>query len=196
VIRLGLTGSIASGKSSVLKAFGDLGIPIFSSDEAVHVLYESEAVPLVEQLFPGVTTSGKVDRTELGRRLIGAPEKLRQLEAAIHPLVRARLAKFLADAEASGAALAVADVPLLFETGFDYGFDRIAVTIASDETIRRRALGRAGMSVDKLDAILARQMPQAEKRSRADYVFDTDRPLAETIAEVGRLAATRMRDVI
>ena len=193
MIRLGLTGSIASGKSTALQVFADLGIPIFSSDAVVHELYEAEAVPAVEQLFPGVTTHGKVDRAVLSRRLIADPKALRRLEAAIHPLVRARMAKFLSDAEAGGAALAVVDVPLLFETGFDYGLDKIALTSASDETIRRRALARPGMSVEKLDAILARQMPQAEKRKRADHVFDTDRPIEDTVAEITALVAKLKR---
>ena len=193
MIRLGLTGSIASGKSTALQVFADLGIPIFSSDAVVHELYEAEAVPVVEQLFPGVTTHGKVDRAVLSRRLVADPKALRRLEAAIHPFVRARMAKFLSDAEAGGAALAVVDVPLLFETGFDYGLDKIAVISASDETIRRRALARPGMSVEKLDAILARQMPQAEKRKRADYVFDTDRPIEDTVAEITALVAKLKR---
>jgi dephospho-CoA kinase len=187
VIRLGLTGSIASGKSTILKAFADLGIPVFSSDEAVHALYEGEAVPVVERLFPGVTSHGKIDRAELGRRLVVAPEKLRALEAAVHPLVRARMKDFLTEAEKRGAKLAVVDVPLLFETGFDYGLDKVAVSAASEATIRRRALARPGMTVEKLEAILARQLPQSEKLKRADYVFDTDRPGAETIAAVTAL---------
>jgi len=193
MIRLGLTGSIASGKSTVLKAFADLGIPVFSSDPAVHDLYEGEAVPVVEALFPGVTTDGRIDRAELGRRLVADPGALPRLETVVHPLVRARMAKFLSEAEASGAAIAVVDVPLLFETGFDYGLDGIAVTVARDDTIRRRALARPGMNVQKLDAILARQMPQAEKRKRADHVFDTDRPIEETIAEVAALVAELKR---
>ena len=190
MIRLGLTGSIASGKSTALQVFADLGIPIFSSDAVVHELYEAEAVPVVEQLFPGVTTHGKVDRVALSRRLIADPKALPRLEAAIHPLVRTRMAKFLADAETGGAALAVVDVPLLFETGFDYGLDKIAVISASDETIRRRALARPGMSVEKLDAILARQMPQAEKRKRADYIIDTSGPLDHATAQVAALVAS------
>ena len=193
MIRLGLTGSIASGKSTALQVFADLGVPIFSSDAVVHELYEAEAVPVVERLFPGVTTHGKVDRAVLSRRLVADPKALRRLEATIHPLVRARMAKFLSDAEAGGAALAVVDVPLLFETGFDYGLDKIALTSASDETIRRRALARPGMSVEKLNAILARQMPQAEKRKRADYVFDTDRPIEDTVAEITALVAKLKR---
>ncbi|RYE09131.1 MAG: dephospho-CoA kinase [Hyphomicrobiales bacterium] len=185
--KLGLTGSIASGKSTALAAFAELGVPVFSSDEAVHELYQGEAVPVVEQLFPGVTKDGAIDRVELSKRVLGHPEKLKALESAVHPLVRARIAKFLADAESTGAALAIVDIPLLFEGGHDYGLDRVAVTIAEDETIRKRALARPGMSVDKLDAILARQMPQAEKRKRADYLLYTERSVAATKAAVKAL---------
>jgi len=182
VIKLGLTGSIASGKSTVLASFAALGLPVFSSDATVHALYEGEAVPAVEQLFPGVTTDGRVDRAALSRALVAAPQRLRELEAAIHPLVRKRLASFFAEAENAGAPIAVADVPLLFETGFDYGLDAVVVTHAPDTVLRERALKRPGMSVQKLEAILARQMPQAEKLQRADYVMETDGPLAETQA--------------
>jgi dephospho-CoA kinase len=189
VIRLGLTGAIASGKSTVLAEFAARGIPTFSSDAAVHELYEGEALPVVEQLFPGVTTNGRVDRNELSRRLVLHPEKLRALEAVVHPLVRARLRSFLKDAEARGARLAVADVPLLYETGFDHGFDAVAVTAAPDAMISQRALARPGMSVEKLAAILARQMPQAEKRRRADYMIDTSGSLEETRATVARIIA-------
>ena len=187
MIRLGLTGAIASGKSTALDAFAARGIPTFSSDAVVHELYEAEAVPVVEQLFPGVTSSGKVDRDELSRRLVSHPEKLRALEAAVHPLVRARMQTFLRDAEAAGAELAVADLPLLYETGFDYGFDKVAVTAAPDDVISRRALARPGMSVEKLAAILARQLPQAEKRRRADFVIDTSGTLADTGAQVAHI---------
>ncbi|MEP7240784.1 MAG: dephospho-CoA kinase [Devosia sp.] len=185
--KLGLTGSIASGKSTVLQAFADLGVPVFSADAAVHELYEDEAVPVVEALFPGVSHSGIIDREALSRKLLAAPWRLRELEKAVHPMVRERLQRFLADAETSGARLAVVDVPLLFETGFDYGFDGVAVTIANDDTLLRRALAREGMTGEKLDAILARQLPQAEKQKRADYVIDTDAPLAATRAVVARL---------
>jgi dephospho-CoA kinase len=187
MLKLGLTGSIASGKSTTLKAFAQLGIPVFSSDDAVHALYDGEATPAVEVLFPGVSHGGKVDRTDLSRRLVAEPQKLQALEAAVHPLVRARIAEFLAEAEAQGTALAVVDVPLLFETGFDYGFDKTAVTSAPDALLRERALARPGMTVEKLDAILARQMPQAEKRKRADYIIDTSGTLADTHAAVGHL---------
>lgn len=185
--KVGLTGSIASGKSTVLKEFAALGVPTFSSDDAVHALYRGEAVPVVEALFPGVSHSGGIDRAELAKRIVEHPERLEVLEAAVHPLVRARIAKFLADAEKTGAKLAVVDIPLLFETGFDYGLDRVATTWAPDEEIRARALARPGMTVEKLDAILARQMPQDEKRKRADYVIATYGPLSRMKAAVSAL---------
>jgi len=183
---VGLTGSIASGKSTVLEMFRELGVPVFSSDDAVHELYRGEAVTPIEAAFPGTTHNGEVDRSALSR-VLRQPGQLKALEAIVHPLVRARVADFVAGARAGGAALAIVDVPLLFESRHDYGLDRIAVTIASDETLRERALKRPGMNVEKLDAILARQMPQAEKKRRADYIFDTDRPLAETRAAVDTL---------
>jgi len=184
--KIGLTGSIASGKSTVDKMFRELGVPVFSSDDAVHELYRGEAVAPIEALFPGTTRNGEVDRAALSR-VLTAPGQLHALEAVVHPLVRARVAKFIAEAEASGAALAVVDVPLLFESGHDYGFDRIAVTLADDATIRERALARPGMTVEKLDAILARQIPQAEKKARADYLFYTDGPLKKTRNAVAAL---------
>lgn len=186
--RVGLTGSIASGKSTVAQMFRDLGVPVFSSDEAVHDLYRGAAVTPIEAAFPGTTRNGEVDRVALSR-VLNDPAQLKALEALVHPLVRARVAAFLADAEASGAALAVVDIPLLFESAHNYGLDRIVVVAASDETIRARALARSGMSVEKLDAILARQMSQAEKKRRADDLIDTDQPIAETRDAVARLVA-------
>ena len=185
--KLGLTGSIATGKSTVLKAFADLGVPVFSSDDAVHELYRGAAAPVVEQLFPGVSHKGEIDRAALSRQLLAAPERLKELEAAVHPLVRERIARFLAEAESTGAKLAVVDIPLLFETGFDYGLDRVAVTMAEPRTYRKRALARPGMTVEKLDAILARQLPQDEKRKRADYLIYTEKSLDETKAAVKAL---------
>ena len=187
MFKLGLTGSIATGKSTALQGFADLGVPVFSSDDAVHELYRGDAVPVVEALFPGVSHNGAIDRAELAKRVVGQPERLAALEAAVHPLVRARIGKFLADAEAAGAKLAVVDIPLLFETGFDYGLDRVATTWAPDDEIRARALARPGMTVEKLDAILARQMPQDEKRKRADYVIGTFGPLSKMKASVAAL---------
>jgi len=193
MLKLGLTGSIASGKSTVLRVFAELGVPVFSSDDVVHELYRGEAVAPIETLFPGVVRDGEVDRAELSRRLVAAPDKLRELEAIVHPLVRARIAKFLAAAEADGAALAVVDIPLLYETGYPYGLDKVAVTNAPDATVRERALARPGMTVEKLDAILARQLPQAEKRRRADYVLDTSGTMADTRNAVAELVETLSR---
>ena len=177
---LGLTGSIATGKSTVRQMFEDLGVPTFSSDDAVHELYRGAAVTPVEALFPGVTTNGVIDREELSKRVLGQPDKLKALESVVHPLVRKRIAQFLRDAQSTGARLALVDIPLLFESGHDYGLDRVAVTAADPEIYRRRALARPGMTVEKLEAILARQMPQDEKIERADYVIRTDTSLAET----------------
>jgi len=189
MLRLGLTGSIATGKSTILKAFADLGVPVFSSDDAVHALYEEEAVPLVEKAFPGVTRDGAIDRVALSQKLLAAPERLKDLEAIVHPLVRARMAAFLDSARESGAKLAVVDIPLLYETGFDYGLDKVAVTWCDPALQRERALRRPAMTVEKLEAILARQMPQDEKKRRADYLFDTGRPIAAVREEVGKLVA-------
>jgi dephospho-CoA kinase len=184
MFKLGLTGSIATGKSTVLKAFAALGIPTFSADAAVHALYEGAAVAPLAKLFPTVVHNGKVDRAALSRHLLAHPAALPSLEAVVHPLVRREIAGFLAAAEAKGARLAVVDVPLLFESGYDYGFDAVATTWVDAATQRRRALARPGMTVEKLDAILARQLPQAEKKRRADYAFDTGVSIRVTEAEV------------
>jgi len=182
--KLGLTGSIATGKSTVLRMFAEMGVPVFSSDAAVHELYRGAAVAPVEALFPGVTSNGAIDRDELSKRVLGQPDKLKALESVVHPLVRERIAQFLRDAQSTGARLAIVDIPLLFEGGHDYGLDRVAVTAAAPETYRARALARPGMTVEKLEAILARQMPQDEKIKRADYVIYTDESLAQTRATV------------
>jgi len=187
MLRLGLTGSIATGKSTALAAFADLGIPTFSSDAAVHELYAGEAVPLVDALFPGVGATGTIDRAELSRRLLAAPERLAELEVVVHPLVRARIARFLAEAEGSGADMAVVDIPLLYEGGHDWGLDAVVVTVVDPVEQRRRALARPGMSVEKLEAILARQMPQADKERRADYILDSGSSIAQTQRDVADL---------
>lgn len=187
--RIGLTGSIATGKSTVLEAFSDLGVPVFSADAAVAELYQGEAVGPVTALFPDVAPHGVIDRTLLSQRLQADPSLFKPLEAVVHPLVRARIAKFLADAEAAGQALAVVEVPLLFESGHDYGFDALGVTWVDEAIQRQRALARPGMTVDKLQTILARQLPQAEKKARATYLFDTAMPVAQTIAMVTALVA-------
>ncbi len=187
MFKLGLTGSIATGKSTALRAFADLGIPVFSSDDAVHDLYKAEAVGPVEAVFPGVTTDGIIDRQKLSAILVAHPERLKSLEAIVHPLVRARINRFLEESAAAGAELAVVDIPLLFERGVDWGLDAVAVTVVDEAEQRRRALARPGMTVEKLDAILARQMPQAEKRARADYILDTGASIDSTRADVAAL---------
>lgn len=185
MLKLGLTGSIATGKSTVLDILAEQGIATFSSDAAVHELYAGEAVPLVDALFPGVGASGTVDRAELSRRLLAEkPGKLRELEAVVHPLVRQRITKFLDESAASGAAIAVVDIPLLFEGGNDWGLDGVIVTVVEEAEQRRRALARPGMTLEKLDKILSRQMPQAEKIARADYVIDTSKSMEETRKDV------------
>ncbi len=187
--RIGMTGSIATGKSTVLKAFADLGVPVFSADEAVAALYEGEAVAPVEALFPGITTDGRIDRSLLSQRLAADPAGFKRLEAVVHPLVRSRIARFMDEAEAQDHALAVVEVPLLFESGHDYGFDAVAVTWVEEAIQRQRALARPGMTSGKLETILARQMPQADKKARATYLFDTGLPVEQTVGQVADLVA-------
>ena len=188
--RIGITGSIATGKSTVLDAFRDLGVPVLSADAAVAELYAGEAVAAVEALFPGVAVDGVIDRNLLSQRLAADPSGFKRLEAVVHPLVRARIKAFMDQAEQAGAALAVVEVPLLFETGFDYGFDAIGVTFVDEATQRQRVLARPGMTVEKLETILARQLPQAEKKARATYLFDTGGTRAQTEAMVHAVVAS------
>jgi dephospho-CoA kinase len=148
------------------------------------------AVPLVEAAFPGVAVEGAIDREKLSRHVVGHPERIRQLEAIVHPLVRAGIRRFLAEAEATGVPIAVVDIPLLFENGVDWGLDGVIVTVVDEAELRRRALARPGMTVEKLDAILARQMPQAEKTKRATYILDTGASIETTRAEVAELVRT------
>ena len=187
MLKIGLTGSIATGKSTVLNMFAESGVPVFSSDEAVHALYRGEAVAPIERLFPGVSRHGVIDRAELARRLVEAPERLTEVEAIVHPLVRNQIAYFFKGAAGKGEPLALADIPLLFERGFDYGLDAIIVTVVDEATLRQRAMQRPGMTVEKLQTMLARQMPQAEKKARATYVVDTGQPIEATRETVRRL---------
>ncbi len=184
MLRVGLTGSIATGKTTVLEMIAAEGVPTISSDDIVHRLYLGAAVAPVEKLFPGVTGEDGINRAELSRRLVAEPGRLKELEAVVHPLVRNEIAYFFKAEEGRNVPLAVADIPLLFESGFDYGLDAVIVTTVDPGLQRERALKRAGMSVEKLEAILARQMPQAEKIKRATTVIDTSRSLPETQKEV------------
>jgi dephospho-CoA kinase len=170
---LGLTGSIGMGKSTTAKLFAEAGVPVYDADATVHMLYEGEAVPAIEAAFPGTTADGKVDRARLSARVVHDPAAIKQLEQIVHPMLGASRQKFLHDAEQSGAPVAVVDVPLLFETGGEKRVDAVVVVTTTPEIQRQRILARENMTSEKLDAILARQMPDAEKRKRADFVVDT-----------------------
>ena len=170
---LGLTGSIGMGKSTTAKLFAEAGIPVYDADATVHMLYEGEAVPAIEAAFPGTTVDGKVDRNMLSARVVLDPAAIKQLEQIVHPMLGASRQKFLDDAERSGAPVAVVDVPLLFETGGEKRVDAVVVVTTTPELQRQRILARDNMTSEKLDAILARQLPDAEKRRRADFVVDT-----------------------
>jgi dephospho-CoA kinase len=177
MLLLGLTGSIGMGKSTTASLFEEAGVPVYDADATVHRIYEGEAVPAIEAAFPGTTVDGKVDRQRLSARVLNDGEAMRRLEGIVHPMLRAHQEAFLARAEQSGAAVAVLDIPLLFETGGESRVDAIAVVTTSPEAQRQRILARPLMTPDKLDAILARQLPDAEKRRRADFVVDTSHGL-------------------
>jgi dephospho-CoA kinase len=189
MIIIGLTGSIGMGKSTTAKMFADEGVAVHDSDEAVHRLYAGPAAPLVEAAFPGVTVDGRIDRTLLGQRVIGNNEAIRTLEKIIHPLVRADAAAFIARQRDAGSKIAVLDIPLLFETGGRERVDKVVVVTAPPDVQRSRVLARPGMSVEKFEAILARQVPDAEKRRLADYVVDTGAGMDAARAAVRRIVA-------
>ncbi|QCI64934.1 dephospho-CoA kinase [Phreatobacter stygius] len=170
---LGLTGSIGMGKSTTSGFFRDAGIPVHDADAVVHRLYSGEAVALIESAFPGVTADGVVDRVKLGAAVLGKPDALKKLETIVHPLVQQAKQRFLARCRAEGRSLVVLDVPLLLETGGDANVDAVVVASAPAEVQRARVLARPGMTADKLDAILARQVPDSEKRRRAHIIVDT-----------------------
>lgn len=174
---LGLTGSIGMGKSTTAKLFAEAGVPVYDADAAVHSLYEGEAAPAIEAAFPGTTVDGKVDRNKLSARVVHDPSAMKQLEGIVHPMLGASRQKFFDTAEQSGAPVVVVDVPLLFETGGEKRVDAVVVVTTTPEVQRQRILARDNMTSEKLDAILARQLPDAEKRKRADFVVDTSHGL-------------------
>ncbi|OYX35570.1 MAG: dephospho-CoA kinase [Caulobacterales bacterium 32-69-10] len=186
MIRLALTGSIGMGKTTAARLFAEEGVPIYDSDAAVHALYAKggEAVTAVEAAFPGVSVDGAIDRTRLGPRVAHDPEAMARLEAIVHPLVAAGRAKFFETARATGAPVVVLDIPLLFETGRDAEADAIAVVSTTPQIQRARVLARPGMTQAKFEAILGRQMPDAEKRARADFLIDGNAPVEEERAQV------------
>ena len=189
MIVLGLTGSIGMGKSTTAQLFAEAGVPVYDADAAVHRLYEGEAAPAIEAAFPGTTTDGKVDRNRLSARVVLDPAAMKRLEEIVHPMLGASRHKFLQDAEQSGAPVAVIDIPLLFETGGEKRVDAVVVVTTTPELQRERILARPNMTGEKLAAILARQMPDAEKRKRAHFVVDTSHGLDPVRARIRDILA-------
>ncbi|WLD96628.1 dephospho-CoA kinase [Agrobacterium leguminum] len=173
MIVIGLTGSIGMGKTTTAKLFAGEGVPVLDSDEVVHGLYRTEAVPLIEAAFPGTTVSGAVDRQKLGEVLRQNPANFSRLEEIVHPLVRGRQEAFLEQARKEDRQFALLDIPLLFETGAESRVDKVVVVSCAPEIQRERVLSRPGMTEEKFEMILARQMPDAEKRRRADFIVDS-----------------------
>jgi dephospho-CoA kinase len=193
MIKLCLTGSIGMGKSVTAQMFRDEGVPVHDADAAVHALYAGHAAPLIEAAFPGTVSKGVVNRAILYEHVLDNPGAMKRLEAIIHPLVREEEEAFLRRAETDGANLVVLDIPLLFETGAGTRVDKILVVTADPDVQRDRVLVRPGMSEDKFRAILARQMPDAEKRRRADFVINSGLGLDFARAEVRKIIARLTR---
>jgi dephospho-CoA kinase len=189
MLLLGLTGSIGMGKSTTAKLFEEAGVPVYDADATVHKVYEGEAVSAVEAAFPGSTANGKVDRQKLSAMVVNNAEAMKRLETMVHPMLRSHQLKFLSDAEKAGVPVAVLDVPLLFETGGEKRVDAVVVVTTTPEIQRERILARENMTADKLDAILARQLPDAEKRKRADFIVDTSHGLEPVRQRIGEILA-------
>ena len=189
MIVLGLTGSIGMGKSTTAKLFAEAGVPVYDADAAVHRLYEGEAAAAIEAAFPGTTQDGKVDRVRLSARVVHDAAGMKKLEEIVHPMLGASRQKFLREAEQSGAPVAVVDIPLLFETGGEKRVDAVVVVTTSSDVQRERILARPNMTEEKLAAILARQMPDAEKRNRAHFVVDTSHGLDPVRARIRDILA-------
>lgn len=185
---LGLTGSIGMGKSTSADFFRKAGVPVYDSDAAVHALYAGRAAPLVEAAFPGVVVDGVVDRQRLGERVLGDGQALARLEAIVHPLVREEEKTFLDEARRGSAPLVVLDIPLLFETGAEARCDAVVVVSAPADVQRARVLARPGMTAERFERIHVKQMPDSEKRRRADFIVDSSKGFDE--------AETQVRDII
>jgi len=181
---LGLTGSIGMGKSVTARLFAEAGVPVHDADAAVHRLYDGEAAAAIEAAFPGTTVGGKVDRGKLAARVLDDAGAIERLEEIVHPLVRDSEQKFLAAAAARGARIVVLDIPLLFETGGEARVDAVVVVSAPPAVQRARALERPGMTAAKLDAIMAKQMADSDKRARAHFIVDSSRGLDSARAQV------------
>ncbi|PLW76251.1 dephospho-CoA kinase [Cohaesibacter celericrescens] len=190
MIKIGLTGSIGMGKTTTGQMFVARGCPLHDADATVHRLYSERAAPLIEEAFPGTTSPQGVDRAALSKHVIGKPEAMKRLEAIIHPLVREEEKEFFEMAKLDGSQIVVLDIPLLFETGAEDRVDVIVVVSAPEDIQRQRVLARDGMTEDKFAAIKARQMPDAEKRHRADFIVDTGQGLEAAQAQVDSILAT------
>jgi dephospho-CoA kinase len=184
---LGLTGSIGMGKSTTAAMFRAAGVKVHDSDAAVHALYRGTAAPLVEAVFPGTVRNGSVDRGALAQRVIDDPTAMAPLEAIVHPLVRADRAAFFTEARAAGEHLVVVDIPLLFETGTEREVDAVLLVTASESVQKARIKARQGMTEAKLAAIMERQMPDRDKRERADFIIDTSGGMQDTQRQVADL---------
>jgi dephospho-CoA kinase len=190
MVVLGLTGSLGMGKSTTARFFAEAGVPVFDADAAVHRLYAGEAAAAIEAAFPGTTGAQGVDRTKLAQAVLADPAALTRLEAIIHPLVRREELCFIDEAATAGARVAVLDVPLLFETGRDSLVDAVVVVSAPPEIQRARVLERPGMTEEKFRALLAKQMPDEEKRRRADFVVDSSGSYDSARAQVHAILRT------
>lgn len=192
MLLVGLTGSIGMGKSETTKMFASLGVPVYDADAAVHALYAAggAAVEPIGEAFPGVIKDGAIDREELGKRVLGTPDELKRLEKIIHPLVGLSQLEFLQNAEKSGAPMVVLDIPLLFETGGETRVDVSVVVSAPAEMQRTRVLARPGMSAEKFESILAKQVPDAQKREKADFIVDSSRGLESALEDVKGIIGT------
>lgn len=185
-----LTGSLGMGKSATAKMFAEAGVPVHDSDAVVHALYAGEAVPLIEAAFPGSTANGAVDRAKLAAMVINDKAALERLEAIVHPLVGAARSRFLAAAEASGTPVVVLDIPLLFEIGGDQRCNAIVVVSAPAQVQRTRAFERPGMTEEKFAALVAKQVPDEEKRRRADFIVDSSKGFDHARAQVRDILRT------
>jgi dephospho-CoA kinase len=188
---VGLTGSIGMGKTETAKLFARLGIPVHDADAVVRTLYDTggAAVELIGKAFPGVVTKSRVDRAKLTARLGGDEAAFQRLEAIVHPLVRATENRFLETAAQRGDGIVVLDIPLLFETGGQARVDAVVVVSAPSDVQRARVLAREGMTLEKLEAIHARQLPDVDKRRQADFVIETDKGLAHAFESVKKIIA-------
>ncbi len=184
MVVIGLTGSLGMGKTTAARFFAEAGVPVYDADETVHRLYGGEAAPLIEAAFPGTSGEHGVDRAKLARAVLGDTAALARLEAIVHPLVRREELHFLDAARQAGARIAVVDIPLLFETGGDRRVDAVVVVSAPEPIQRARVMARPGMTEEKFRALIAKQVPDAEKRRRADFVVDTSRDYDSTRAQV------------